>query len=932
MNFLSHQGHDPFITQVATPLLKLLSTVDNLEIFEELDSEIQEILRTIDPDFSDFLRSNALESLELLKNFALIDNAFDLILKNNALQSVLKLLTSEISQDEASLIEKGELSTNDRLITASIGFINTLLMSPKAIISKENLNQIQENLLKIVKSHNNTTNQLKESIKGLQNLLKSKENQEYLLDECINQGLLDALIENLDRYKENTEISQEINALLLDFTRLSKEIASILSEKDFLKILLKETRVLFKSFINYPKQDILDRLRENLICLKVFALLGELPAKKLYQGGGFELCSLMIQKSLERKEEDFNNINNNKDFSREIRLFTLENREEALYISSLLPEILGFCGVLRGVKEGNEGDIDFALNLLKVLKGFFRNRNVVLMIMEMMEVIWTSEIKENIEKINVLEIFWTVLNYHPLDERVEISIGEILFKMKPQIFDENLIEIDIENDNKKDFPLDLANFMTIYASKLRKPQLSEANLAKIQDILVYYEKNMPENYNLRASIYLLLSKLSVYIGNDIKTFLLKSSIPNLIIESLSSIPKEIIMFLEISLHALNQILTFPIKSSAKIDPFTFDYEENKPSYVLTEALSDLYVSNQGQHLTELVSFAENKDEGFLSINHKALELLFNCAYLHPALAAFLNENYGLNKMQDLYEDICKRSRDINENSLVMKLCKLIAAMSRIQICFDDILKKTNFLQILLNSIQGIEFFPGISQENCGFLEEFIWCLGTFGDNNFDKAELLEKKVIEFLMEKMNVLNKIGFEVIYKREFIGEVFIQVLKTIKILEKDPSILRIICSDYEMKRTFEEILHKMTCEKNKENQNNVFEGVLEEFKIDFVVSSEKMQEKIIENMLNLFVEMTKNPLVLENFDINKSALFYDLMDLIQENKHNLIIVVRALKVLENSMRSICEKGLFKLFAEDEQKMKKIEEFISIYKVVFH
>ena len=73
-----------------------------------------------------------------------------------------------------------------------------------------------------------------------------------------------------------------------------------------------------------------------------------------------------------------------------------------------------------------------------------------------------------------------------------------------------------------------------------------------------------------------------------------------------------------------------------------------------------------------------------------------------------------------------------------------------------------------------------------------------------------------------------------------------------------------------------------------------------------------------------MTKNPLSVENLEFAKGERFFDLIDLIRRYKTNLIIVVRALKVLDSSLRAVCEKGAFKTLAEDEEKLKKMGDFI--------
>ena len=923
MNFLSHQSHDPLITQTATPLLKLLSTVDNLEIFEELDTDIKELISTLDINNPNFLRSNALESLELLKNFALIDNAFDLIVKNKALEAVVVLLTAELAQDETVLLEKGELTNNDHLIYSALGFINFMLSNQKVAVSKEIKIEIQKNLLNIAKNQNYIPNQINQAIKGIRELLKSKENEEILIENCLELDFLDNLIVNLERYKENIEICQEINGLLLELTKTSTKIAEILSEKDFLRILLKETRSYYKNFINNENFEILQRLRENLNCLKIFALLGELPCKKLLQGNCSELCYNMIHKGIENKEEENSNFQTNStNFQREIRLFVAENDEFGVSLNVLLPELLNLLIVLSQYNEVLLGNSKEFLDLLKIVQIFYRSKSIVILVLELILKFLTPELKE-ILLIGYYDTFCLPLNYYPLDDKLELLISRLFYEVNPKLCEEKLEMFNFENiNNVENETLVLANSFIILNISEQMSHLSESN--KNKEIIEYFEKNLKENLkNMKIlSSSLLLLKRMCYQGESIKTLLLKSSIPRQIIENIQLSFKENPQILELSLHTLNKILNFSLKTSQKIDKMTWDYEDNKPSFVLTEVLSDLYVSNKGEHLNELVILVENRDEGYLSINHQAIELLFNCSYLHPAIAAFLNENYGLAKIQDLYEDICKRSLIYDQNTLVMKLCKLISAMARIQNCFDEILKKTNFLQILIDTINNINVSEEVSKENCLYLEEFLWCLGVFSDNNFDKGELIEKRVIEIVFEKIDSFIKLPISLLCQKKYIGNTLIQALKTLKILEKDPSILRIMCSGTKNMDLIQSFLGKMV-----ENQENAhLEGVFEEFKQETVSPSEIMVEKLRENLLNVIVELTKNPLILDSIDFVGSAILDDLMKIIVENQQNLIIVVRGTKILENAIKSLCEREVLKNVLQGNSKIKKIEDLASI------
>lgn len=930
MNFLSHQGHDQVVTDAATPILKLLSNVENLEIFEELEADIQEMIKTINPILqgANYVRSNALESLELLSNFSLIDQALELILKNNIMKALSNLLQFETTQNESLLLETGELSNNDKIIFSSLGLFNYLLNQNQTALAKEIGLKFLQYVIDIVKSPNYLPNQIKEAAKTLRLMLRKKINDDYLFEQCIKSGLLDNLLENLEKYKENVEITQEINGLLLDLTKESKEVAEILSEKDFIKILIKETRALFKQFLTNETIEIMDRMKENINCLTIFILLGELNSKNLYHLNCLELAFSIISKGVEKQEDEIKNFQvKQKDLSKEIRLFPLENYKQTVSLNCVFPETIKLCLVLANSQELFEiwNKKEYQKTLLKAVSFFFKSEEIVLLFIELILKVLKQEFKEYLIANDYFRVFSVPLNYFPLNKKIENLVGDLFFRLNAHIFCEKLSVFELENINELAL-LDLANSLVIYSDSCAKSSISVEEIKKCEDILSKLSENFNNNNNNLLGIQLIFIRRACYFGEEIKNFTIKSCLPSQIIELISNISKKDAVLLEISLDVLNKILTIPINISKKIDLSTWDYQENKPSYFLTEALSDLYVNNEGKHLNELVYWVENKEEGMLAINHQALELLFNCAYLHPQIAAFLNEKHGLNKLQELYEDICKRSQGLNENLLVNKLCKLICAMSRIQVCFDEILKNTSFLQILMDSISNITVSENISKENSSFFEEFVWCLGVLTDNNFDKAEMLERKVLEVLLDKINGFIDCNIQILCeKNEDLGNIFIQTIKTLKIMEKDPSMLRRICSDEKKVLVLEKCLHIM-CVKNKENSDemSVFEGNLfEEIKLDLIETSDKIKEKIIENILNCFVELTKNPLILDNFDFIETPLLDETISFICGCKNNLIVVVRGLKLIENAIKYLNERELLKNLYQDHPKLCKIQNF---------
>jgi len=892
-----------------------------------------------------FIRSNAIESLELLSNFSLIDEAFELIAKNNAIETIISLLSFEISQEDQVLLEKGELSNNERLITASLKFLNFSLLKHR--ISNINCEKIEKNLILVINSGKFSAIQIYEAIKALRNMLKYEENENFLLKSCLKEGLLDVLIEKLEKYRENTDISQEINGFFLEMTRISQEIAEFLSEKDFLRILLKETRGVFREFLNEESAEKLLKLKENLNFLMIFSMLGEKPAKKLFEGGCEDLCLNIILKKSKENVMNFEEISQNEDF------FT--------NLSVIFPETLRILLNLAEFNDILDKKLKEFVVLLQIISNFFQKREICVLSVELFLKIMTKELKVELQSIFFAN-FSKICSFFPLDEKLDSLLCGLFYQINPLIYHENLKNFDENSLEISLFPL--ANSLLIYKDPKHQVFLTEFEVSRSNEVLLFFTDKLPKNVdNLIASL-IFFSRLCCF--SSIKSQILKSAIPKLIFLMISSHFSSRISpnssqnssgislkLLEISLSTLIEILNFPFKNTEKIDNLTFEYREIQTSFTITEALCDLFLSNSGKFIKEILFFAENSDESSSKISQKSLELLFVIAYLHPAIAVFLSENCGLSKLQSLYEDICKRSRFSEEKSLVLKLCKLISAMARIQSCFLEIMHKTDFLEILLEKIKSFqvnlkENSNVNSNENSNVnsnensnensientkensntkeLEEYLWCLGTFSNNFFDKMQLLEKKTIEILLEKFGDLQRNLLEN-------WPSMVQLLKTSKILLKDPAIARFICAKNANFELFEDFLKKL----HKENSKVLPFNENMEFKPEEIESSSDFKEKTIENLFDVFIEMTRNPMIIESSEFFTGGFIEEVMGIVKENQSNFIIIVRGLKIIENSMKAVFEKtkntkkieieGLLEFISKIQKKIENIEEFLGFF-----
>jgi hypothetical protein len=289
MSFLSNNRNDNELSDAAAPLLKQLAAVENSDLTRDLENDISELVKTISPDHADDAagRQNIVESLELLGNFALLEKSIDPIIKKGTVGNIIKLFSKELKHDEAKLAERGELALHERILTAGLNNINRLLSNPQAIksnIHKEILSQgLVDNVVNIIKTKQNFPALMKYALITANNLLNNEKTKDEVVKKCVEAGIIENLTEFLDRFKEEPEITQAVNKLIFGLTKASAKVAEKLTEKNFVKNLIRET----KAAMREGTDDLVAvaSTKQNLECLAVLADVGQTAEKIALEGG-----------------------------------------------------------------------------------------------------------------------------------------------------------------------------------------------------------------------------------------------------------------------------------------------------------------------------------------------------------------------------------------------------------------------------------------------------------------------------------------------------------------------------------------------------------------------------------------------------------------------------------------------------------------------
>ena len=169
MAFLSRNRNDEELSQAAAPLLKQIASVESSEL-RGADKDFEELVKIINPSIQNekFDRESAVESMELLNNFALLEKSIDPLMKFGIVDAIANLLEHENNQNEEELSKKNQLGQHERLVGAALNHVNRLLSSPQAIKNNIYEKLLQKNvisdIMKLLKNKPHLKNLVKNNL------------------------------------------------------------------------------------------------------------------------------------------------------------------------------------------------------------------------------------------------------------------------------------------------------------------------------------------------------------------------------------------------------------------------------------------------------------------------------------------------------------------------------------------------------------------------------------------------------------------------------------------------------------------------------------------------------------------------------------------------------------------------------------------------
>ena len=939
-------------------VLKLLASAENSEFTKEMEKDIAELVQTIDPEIkkTQYDPINACESLEILHNFALLEKTIVPILKHGAITSISHLLKHELKEEDAVLAEKGLLSLNERLMTGALGNISQLVSSAQALktsvfddILKNNVADLLIETLKIRGNNANITEKVLDVANALLNNDKTKEE---LLSKLVKANITDQLTDLLEKYNEEPAITQYANNLLFNLTKASPEVAAKLAKQNFVKNLMKETKNHLKEAGN--DEESLRLTKQNLQCLTVLAEIGQ-TAEKLALEGGIEFATGILKKEnqlnpLLPDEDQYYQLNlasTEQDTEKKLAavqakggsLDDIEEKSISYYATDLLDQMV------KDPKKANKLlNEDVVKEILQTIQINAYDKPLVMKALDILNKASENEkLVKIIEANNGANAIFTVLNQHATDAEVTSLAGEVLNSLGiDQLLEKTKGQIgklcsNIKPNNEQ--ALEELNKADVYLANLLTmppPEDESKVIESNKNVIKAIEKQLPvslENPELLASNLLLVSRLANQ-GELTKEALRNSSIPKIILKDV--IPNADIMkpehgkISELALGSIESMVggggefikMLDPKKGKEVQAMSNDERKNN----IGNNISELLKANNGDLLEEILSLAElkgsNNDKPLsLKTIERAAGFMARLCENDPSLAAALLNKGGVSKLRNLFEDMSKQNNKSNvRESPMKKVGKLMGALSKSPEGFQALVKETDLVQKLLEDLNTVKINQDMDKdpESIKTLTECLNTLEEIIDNDYDKSDLIEYQVPECVINVVRRLNQLPVNLIKENEAIGKCLQAALKTLEKLAKDPALGRILAKT-DGPVVMADSLHKadelskgdlgLRDPGNKPNQT------------DEIIGSQDTSERIIENTLSAFAELTTNPKNAEKLELlNKnSSLANDLKEIMVNKANNPVIVATGLKILENCLKASNKEQL----KSSSGELKELESF---------
>ena len=656
MTFLTFQNHSTLLSDMATPLLCLLSSMDNGEFSSELMPEIKILISNIDHNSPNFNPTKAFDSLDHLSNLALLDQLICTMIELNIFSVINGLIEFNFEN----------ISIGENLKNLSYKLITRIIRSKN--VSREFINMVNEsNFVKKILLNCLHSNDLLENIETIIILIRNKENRKEVEELLIaNQDLLNFFLKGFEEI--------DITVICRRFISIVTEDSSCFSEKignnnEFIKSILKEIReVIFEKKENEEKR--IDLFKQNLILLQAVTGFSDNCSFILNEANSVDLLINLIA----------SNFDENLKFL-------------CLYLIKNLVQKESQRSKISNLQEKYQEFINVTFNQSRTPNFYSLSLEIIFLIAQSL----TDHI--NIENAFLLERLSIVVQNHPLNENIQQTIRKLI-----KGFDYKTL-IRQNEDNLLAKSLKAGNYLLVLYLALDEV-IAFDDLDKKKELLQIFQ-SLKNSYPLmilyflnygRAAKELLLNEKKNCIDLIENYFKPDSTEKNL----------NLIAQIFIKLYEnVDRIMIFDNNTGEIIEKSSLNFSE----------LDQEFGKNSGEKISKIIESLSKENSSISSV----LVLLGNIMTNSTAIVGIIFDKYGSSFIRTIQEILN------NNLDLIPSCLGVITAASKISSFYDEIIKKSNLMSIILDSNK-------LSETE---MIEFFRCLT---ENKYDKTALLDLKV------------------------------------------------------------------------------------------------------------------------------------------------------------------------------------------------
>mmetsp|Transcript_15296 Transcript_15296/g.12989 ORF Transcript_15296/g.12989 Transcript_15296/m.12989 type:complete len:658 (+) Transcript_15296:1683-3656(+) len=609
------------------------------------------------------------------------------------------------------------------------------------------------------------------------------------------------MIELLTQNKENPEVSGELMPILLSLSEASPNAAEKLGSRDFIKMLIRDTKNNFKLGSEDPEAA--KRAEQNLKCLQKLAKNPENTTKILEEGGA-DICANIISKKAREggisgaSEEDVQNA--------EVNLIPDDDEEAPGYVDDSDDVAQASVEMMNEILQDKEAaakylttnDIRSALALLSKTNDANTCDNLFDLIEKAAD---DKSLSEFMADNGGMDQIMAVCNRFPNRKNLQKKAGEIFKKMGaneyiPGVTDQ-LQELTEGFKADDEDSRQALNSCALYLGNLMNTEKSaEAEGDSDDKIIKCLEKTLPHSLDdpqLAASQLLLLQKMAnrdPETAKKIRESSLGDLISKQILGMLENVPENV-KINQIILDSAESLNTrFPKNAPSVIDGKTGDeIKAKKPE--------DQYAKNVASNeeaikeMTSILEQAANQEEGSPNkVNKDVLEsaigVLENLARCSDDCVDAINKRNGARNAAKLLNSTSPTEGTTYQH----KLLGLISQLGQNKDGYNDICEE-NGIEAATSVVEKIPM-EALEDPDCQTLKNMnaaLRLLGDLADNDWDHSKFIDANSHKPCLEILDTIQEAGTEAFVEADYLNEIVKNSMRALKRMARDPALARAI-----------------------------------------------------------------------------------------------------------------------------------------------